>query len=344
VSFGIKIPAEFRQNIAISYLNFPLWRSRLISAKLLVGYNPVYRLFDSMTAKRPNPPKRSGSKARAIAPPLATSEILQQMYSRMLRSRVLTDALLGSATPASSEGVTVGIASELKPSDTLCANRRQLVQYIASIAEGTDQFATWLSLALGRTDAALPFRIPTDGPGIIFPDFDGRAQIAMAIGAAHSFRVHSQPNVSVVLAGDLASGLLSAYEAARLAGESKLPVVFAFETRIDPRDADHHLNPLLRGEDFGFPRIPVDGNDSVAVHRVATEAIQRARQGDGPTLIECQIATTCHIVNSLGLAEDPIAHMRHYLRKHQLWSEEWSVKLESELHQLRDQLLDKQRK
>ena len=283
--------------------------------------------------KRLASPKRSSSKARAIAPPLATADILKQMYSRMLRSRALTESLLGSNGPVNSEAVTIGIASELRPSDTLCANRRQLVQYISSIAEATDQFATWLALALGRPDAALPFRIPQDGPGIIFPDFDGRAQIAMAIGAAHSFRVQSQPNVSVVLAGNLASGLLSAYEAARFAGETKLPVVFAFETTIDP-NADNHLNPLLRGEDFGFPRIPVDGNDSVAVHRVATEAIQRARQGDGPTLIECQIATSVHNPNSLGLAKDPIAHMRDYLRKHQLWSEEWSAKLESEVQSI----------
>jgi TPP-dependent pyruvate/acetoin dehydrogenase alpha subunit len=293
--------------------------------------------------KRPTSPKRSGSKARAIAPPLATAEILKQMYSRMIRSRALTESFLGSNTSASSEGVTIGIASELRPSDTLCANRRQLVQYISSIAEDTGQFATWLALALGRSDAALPFRIPQDGPGIIFPDFDGRAQIGMAIGAAHSFRVQNQPNVSIVLAGNLASGLLSAYEAARFAGETKLPVVFAFETTIHG-DADNHLNPLLRGEDFGFPRIPVDGNDSVAVHRVATEAIQRARQGDGPTLIECQILTSAHNQNSLGLAKGPIAHMRDYLRKHQLWSEEWSAKLESEVHQLRDRLLAKQRK
>lgn len=297
-----------------------------------------------MTAKRLNRSKRSVSKTRAIAPPLATTEILKQMYARMLRSRILTEALLGNINPANSEGVTVGIATELKASDTLSASRRQLVQYISSIAEDTDQFATWLTLALGRADAALPFRIPADGPGVIFPDSDGRAQIGMAIGAAHAFRTLAQPNVSVVLAGDLASGLLSAYEAATLAGESKLPVVFAFETRIDPRHSGDHLHPLVRAEDFSFPRIPVDGSDSVAVHRVATEAIQRARQGDGPTLIECQIATPRHSPNTLGLAEDPIVHMQNYLRKHRLWSEQWGANLETEVHETRDQLLQKQRK
>lgn len=296
-----------------------------------------------MTAKRHNAPKRPASEVRAIAPPLATAEMLKQMYGRMLRSRALTPSLLGGSASANSEGVTVGIGLELKPADTLCANGRQLVQYISSIAEDTDQFAAWLNLALCHTNTAPPFRIPADGPGVIFPDLDGRAQIAMAIGAAHAFRTLTQQNVSVVLAGNLASGLLSAYEAARFAGESKLPVVFAFETQLDSAGADNHPNPMLRGEDFGFPRIPVDGNDSVAVHRVATEAIQRARQGDGPTLIDCQIIKSCNTPSRLGLAEDPIAHMRDYLRKHQLWSEEWSAKLESEVQQLRDRLLAKQR-
>jgi TPP-dependent pyruvate/acetoin dehydrogenase alpha subunit len=296
-----------------------------------------------MTAKRLNAPKRSGSKVRVIAPPLATAEILKQMYGRMLRSRTLTDSLLGGSASARSEGVTVGIGLELKPADTLAADRRQLVQYISSIAEETDQFATWLSLAVDHTSAAPPIRMPLGGPGIISPDSDGRAQIAMAIGAAHTFRTLAQPNVSVVLAGNLASGLLSAYDAARFAGESKLPVVFAFETQFDPDNAGYHPNPMLRGEDFGFPRIPVDGNDSVAVHRVATEAIQRARQGDGPTLIDCQLTKSSHTANRLGLAEDPIEHMRTYLRKHKLWSEEWSANLESEVHQLRDRLLAKQR-
>lgn len=296
-----------------------------------------------MTTKRLNATKRSGSKVRAIAPPLATAEILKQMYARMLRSRALTASLLGSSICTNSEAVTVGIGLELKASDTLSANRRQLVQYISSIAEDTDQFATWLNLAVGHMSATPPFRIPPDGPGVIFSDSDGRAQIAMAIGAAHAFRTLAQPNVSVVLAGNLASGLLSAYEAARSAGESKLPVVFAFETQIDSQSHDDHLNPLLRGEDFGFPRIPVDGNDSVAVHRVATEAIQRARQGDGPTLIECQITKSCSTPNPLGLAEDPIVHMQDYLRKHQLWSDEWSANLESEVQELCDGLIAKQR-
>jgi pyruvate dehydrogenase E1 component alpha subunit len=265
--------------------------------------------------------------------------MLKEMYTRMLRSRSVTNALEGASS--GSEAVTVGIGLELKSSDSLCASRHQLLQYISSIAHGTEQYATCLKLVLGHADAALPLCIPPEGPSIIFPDADGQAQIAVAIGAAHTFRSFRHPHVSVVLAGSLATGLLSAYEAARFAGQAKLPVVFAFETRIDPQHAEDHAHPLLRGEDLGFPRIPVDGNDGVAVHRVATEAIQRARQGDGPTLIECQVAHR-QTPDSLGLAEDPIDYMRQYLQKHQLWSDEWNANLELEVERLRDQLTGNQ--
>jgi 2-oxoisovalerate dehydrogenase E1 component alpha subunit len=268
--------------------------------------------------------------------------MLKQMYSRMLRSRTLADSFLAGRARTRSEGVTVGIAMELRPGDMLSASRRQLMQYICSIADGAGQYSTWIDLIVGHSHAAPPLRIPVDGPGLIFPDSDGRAQISVAIGAAHTFRTLGQSSVSVILAGDQASGLLSAYEAARFAGEAKLPVVFAFESDLNPHAADHH-HPMLRAEDFGFPRIPVDGNDSVAVHRVATEAIQRARQGDGPTLIECQMTKASAGANSLGLAEDPVQHMRQYLQKHQLWSDAWSTNLQTEVQTLRDQLIKKQR-
>ena len=112
-------------------------------------------------------------------------------------------------------------------------------------------------------------------------------------------------------------------------------MVLVVETSFDLNSTNHH-GSLLRSEDLGFPRIPVDGNDSVAVHRIATEAIQRARQGDGPTLIDCQMAGR----NKLGLAQDGVAHMRSYLRKHQLWSARWSSALEAELEQLKNRLAE----
>ena len=57
--------------------------------------------------------------------------------------------------------------------------------------------------------------------------------------------------------------------------------------------------------DYGYPGIIVDGQDVVAVWRVAQESIHRARNGAGPTLIDCRMDSK----------RDPLAHMEHYMRK-----------------------------
>jgi pyruvate dehydrogenase E1 component alpha subunit len=96
-----------------------------------------------------------------------------------------------------------------------------------------------------------------------------------------------------------------------------------------------------KAELCGFPAIAVDGNDVVAVYRVATESIARARRGGGPTLITCKICTEskpgalrghsgADPVNShtreaaeLWKAGDPIHKMELYLTQKGLFREEW---------------------
>jgi TPP-dependent pyruvate/acetoin dehydrogenase alpha subunit len=67
----------------------------------------------------------------------------------------------------------------------------------------------------------------------------------------------------------------------------------------------------VKAEAYGIPGIAVDGNDAVAVYRVAREAINRARSGRGPSLIACR---------TFDSAVDPIAHMERYLEKHGWWT------------------------
>jgi TPP-dependent pyruvate/acetoin dehydrogenase alpha subunit len=65
----------------------------------------------------------------------------------------------------------------------------------------------------------------------------------------------------------------------------------------------------------------VDGQDVVAVWRVAQESVYRARNGGGATLIDCR----------MDAARDPLAHMEHYLRKRSLWDQAWREKAEAEI-------------
>jgi TPP-dependent pyruvate/acetoin dehydrogenase alpha subunit len=89
-----------------------------------------------------------------------------------------------------------------------------------------------------------------------------------------------------------------------LAAENKLPVLFiALNARESP-DAEAQHFPIPHTEPIAsLPRINVDGNDVVAVYRVATEAITHARKGHGPALIDCWRTAPA----------DPLENMRKYL-------------------------------
>jgi pyruvate dehydrogenase E1 component alpha subunit len=102
-------------------------------------------------------------------------------------------------------------------------------------------------------------------------------QLAMAAGAAFAGRARGSVAMSFCDDATMAAnrGLLA------LAGRYDLPVLFVVEQARDGRRRRY------RTEEHGFPTIPVDSRDVVAVYRVAQESIAKARLGSGPTLIEC---------------------------------------------------------
>ncbi len=290
-----------------------------------------------MTAQNSKQLKTTLKRRQSLAPPLATTDLLKDMYRRMLHIRKLCGhecSCSGLLEPKiNSEGVTVGVAVELQAKDTLCAELTHLLQCAASTT-GTEFRSVMTSLTRNR--GQLPLRLWRGGPGIVPPDSSGRAQIALGVGVAHAFRALEQPAVCVVLAGAWSSSLISAFESLELAALQKLPVIFLIENTFNGEADQHHTFRVFLDQ-VGFPSIPVDGNDSIAVHRVATEAVQRARMGGGPTLIECQIASAADALR-LGLAADPLVHMQEYLRKHGLWSDAWNQELQLELNSLRNQV------
>jgi len=95
-------------------------------------------------------------------------------------------------------------------------------------------------------------------------------------------------------------------KALALAAEHSLPFLFVSLDGAEGFDAEPNI---------GFPTIAVDGNDVVAVYRVASEAITHARKGHGPTLIDCH----------LSIAGDPIENMHSYLKRKGLNPEKLAV-------------------
>src|SRR5215203_2697720 len=118
------------------------------------------------------------------------------------------------------------------------------------------------------------------------------AMLPVAVGCALAFRIKEEPRVAVGWFGEGASARGDAHEAMTFAGTRRLPVVFvcdnnqwAYSTPTHLEYATEHVAD--RASAYGFDGVVVDGTDVLAVYREAKRAIERARGGGGPTLLEC---------------------------------------------------------
>src|SRR6516225_11727449 len=121
--------------------------------------------------------------------------------------------------------------------------------------------------------------------------------ILQAAGAGYSFKLLKKDCVAVAFFGDGAVNNGAFHEGLNLAGIWKLPVLFVCENNQFATEVPfEHVagNPSVagRGAIYGMPGIEVDGNDIQDVHKIAGEAIRRARDGLGATLIECKTYRT----------------------------------------------------
>ena len=119
------------------------------------------------------------------------------------------------------------------------------------------------------------------------------AMLPVAVGCALAFRIREERRVAVAWSGEGAMARGDAHEGMNFAGVRKLPVVFicdnnqwAYSTPTHLEYAVEHLAD--RAQAYGFDGVVVDGTDVLAVYREAKRAIEKARDGGGPTLIECQ--------------------------------------------------------
>jgi pyruvate dehydrogenase E1 component alpha subunit len=118
------------------------------------------------------------------------------------------------------------------------------------------------------------------------------AMLPVSVGAALAFRIREEPRVAVAWFGEGASARGDTHEGMTFAGTRKLPVVFvcdnnqwAYSTPTYLEYATEHVAD--RAQAYGFEGVVVDGTDVLAVYREAKRAIDKARAGGGPTLLEC---------------------------------------------------------
>jgi TPP-dependent pyruvate/acetoin dehydrogenase alpha subunit len=117
------------------------------------------------------------------------------------------------------------------------------------------------------------------------------AMLPVGVGMALAFRIREERRVAVAWCGDGAAARGDAHEGMNLAGVRKLPVVFVIDNNqwaySTPSYLGHAIDHLAdRAEGYGFEGVVCDGTDVLAVYREAKRAIEKARAGEGPTLIE----------------------------------------------------------
>lgn len=162
--------------------------------------------------------------------------------------------------------------------------------------------------------------------------------LPVAVGIGLSLKMRKTDNVVICFFGDGANNTGAYHESLNAAAIWDLPVIFACENNQYGASTHYRLvnkieNLSERATAYGIPGISVDGNNVFEVNKVATKAIERARKGQGPTLIELKTYRIAGHSRNDACAyrdkdeekywfdKDPITHCRNYLLENDIISE-----------------------
>jgi pyruvate dehydrogenase E1 component alpha subunit len=192
------------------------------------------------------------------------------------------------------EAIAVGSCIDLRQDDVVCPSHRDMGAYLIRGMTLRTILAQYMARKTGATkgkDGNMHMGDLAKGL-IAFVSMLGD-NVPVATGIGLSFKMRGQDRVALCFFGDGATSRGDWHEGVNMASVYKVPVVFicnnnqyAYSTPLERQMAVE--NVADRAEAYGLPGEIVDGNDIVAVWDAATRAIERARAGEGPTLIECK--------------------------------------------------------
>lgn len=192
------------------------------------------------------------------------------------------------------EAVATGICAALRPDDTISSTHRGHGHLIAKGGDLERMFAELFGRETGYCHGrGGSMHIADLDLGILGANGIVGGGIPLAMGAAFAHQRQGTDRVSVAFFGDGGVNQGAFHESLNLAAVWQLPAIFVCENNgyaASVPQAKHQRNPTIadRAIGYGMPGVTVDGNDIFAVYEAATEAVERARSGGGPTLIECK--------------------------------------------------------
>lgn len=276
------------------------------------------------------------------------------MKSRQYDQRVIAlqrQGQFGVYSPGTGqEAAIVGSALALDPErDWIVPQYRELM---ATVHHGLP-LEVIAAQSLGKI---APGRIP-DGVNVLPNQVSIAAQLPQAVGLAWGLRLRGKDAVVMAYVGDGGSSEGDFHEAMNLAGVVRAPIVFFLQNNQWAISTSRRVQSAtrsfaLRAAGYGFEGVEVDGNDVMAVYDVTCDAVERARTGGGPTLVEAVTYRMSfhNTTDNPGRYEDPQEHeeagtrdpierVQRYLAGLGLWDEKREAALTAQVREENERAL-----
>ncbi len=280
-----------------------------------------------------------GSVDEALDPRLPR-ETLLHMYRKMVEIRVFDEKAfklqrqgrLGTYPQIlGQEATQIVPALCLKPKDWLVPTYRGQGAYFARGMQLRHSLLYW-----GGDDRGVKF--PEGNNDMIFSIPVG-THLTQVAGLAWGAKLRKDPSVALTYLGDGTSSKGDFHEALTFAGQFKLPAIYIIENNhwaiSVPRERQSASKTLAqKAWGYGAFGLQVDGNDALAVHRAVSEAVARARRGEGPSVLECETYRLGHHTTADDASryrspeeveawrkKDPVLRLKLYLQAKKLWDE-----------------------
>ena len=275
-----------------------------------------------------------------------SKEMFLGIYEKMLRIRKfelrLTEyftkgMLYGNIhTSIGQEAVAVGVCEALEQTDFMTSTHRGHGHSLAKGAKSDIMMAELFGKKTGYCKGKGGSMHVTDvSLGILGSNGIVGAGIPIATGSGLTSKIRGTKEVTVAFFGDAASNQGTFHESINMAAAWKLPVIYLCENNnygvsVNIHNVTNNANIAERAKAYNIPGVTVDGNDPLAVYEVVKQAVKNAREGKGPSLIECMTwrmrghyegdpaAYRPKEVNEEWAKKDPIDNFRVFLLKNDI--------------------------
>ncbi len=192
------------------------------------------------------------------------------------------------------EAVAAGVCAALKKDDYIGSTHRGHGHLVARGADLNRMMAEILGKETGYSHGkGGSMHIMAMDKGILGANGIVGGEIPIATGAAYTIKYKGTDQVAVSFMGDSATNEGTFHESLNMAAAWDLPCIYVIENNlygisVDIRDVTNTPDLAVRAKAYDIPGVVVDGMDVTAVYEAAVKAVKRAREGKGPTLIECK--------------------------------------------------------